>query len=69
MSKPCNPGLDNRCRDLDGQIRHKNGATRVDTLRDTYGDGFATGVRGDMKLDTLLDRTGARSLSELLKKH
>jgi hypothetical protein len=67
MSRRCNPGIDNRCRDQNGEIRHKNGATRVDTLRETYGEGFASGVRGDMKLDTLLERTGARSLSELLK--
>jgi len=67
MAKNCNAGLDNRCRDQNGEIRHKNGATRVDTLRETYGESFAQGVRGDMKLDTLLDRTGARSLSELLK--
>jgi hypothetical protein len=40
----------------------------VDTLRDTYGDGFAPDVRGDMHLDTLLDRTGANSLSDYLKK-
>ncbi len=68
MTKKCHSGLDNRCRDNDGEIRHKNGATRVGTLRDTYGDNFAQGVRSDMKLDTLLDRTGARSLSQLLKK-
>jgi hypothetical protein len=37
-------------------------------LRETYGENFAPGVRSDMKLDTLLDRTGARSLSELLKR-
>jgi hypothetical protein len=67
VSKRCNSGLDNRCRDQNGQIRHKNGATRVGTLRETYGDDFAPGVRGDMKLDTLLERTGARSLSELVK--
>ncbi len=68
MSKDCRPGLDNRCRDNNGEIRHKNGSTRVDTLRQTYGDSFAPGVRGDMKLDTLLERTGSRSLSQLLKK-
>jgi len=54
--------------DNNGEIRHKNGATRVDTLRETYGDNFASGMRGDMKLDTLLDRTGSKSLSQLLKK-
>jgi hypothetical protein len=68
MSKNCRPGLDNRCRDNDGEIRHKNGATRVGTLRGTYGDNFVAGVRSDMKLDTLLNRTGSKSLSELLKK-
>jgi hypothetical protein len=48
MSKDCRPGLDDRCRDSNGEIRHKNGATRVDTLRQTYGDSFAAGFRGDM---------------------
>jgi hypothetical protein len=67
MSKNCRPGLDDRCRDNNGEIRHKNGATRIGTLRETYGDGFASGVRSDMKLDTLLGRTGAKSLSQLLK--
>lgn len=62
------PGLDGRHRDQNGQIRAKNGNTRVDTLRETYGDNFAPGVRGDMQLDTLLARTGAQSLSELVKK-
>jgi hypothetical protein len=66
-SKPQHPGLDGRSRDKDGEIRHKNGNTRVDTLRETYGDNFAPDVRGDMHLDTLLDRTGAKSLSELVK--
>jgi hypothetical protein len=45
MSKDCRAGLDNRCRDNNGEIRHKNGATREDTLRQTYGDGFASGMR------------------------
>lgn len=62
------PGLDGRHRDQNGQIRAKNGNTRVDTLRETYGDNFAPGVRGDMQLDTLLARTGTQSLSELVKK-
>jgi len=68
MAKNCRSGLDDRCRDNDGEIRHKNGSTRVGTLRETYGDGFASGARSDMKLDTLLDRTGARLLSQLVKK-
>lgn len=68
MSKHCHTGLDDRCRDHNGEIRRKNGGTRVDTLRQTYGEDFAAGVRGDMKLDSLLERTGAGSLSELLKR-
>ena len=67
--KDCNTGLDDRCRDLDGRIRQKNGSTRVDTLRDVYGPDFAPGARGDMKLDTLLDRAGVDSLSEFRKKY
>ncbi|WP_409998248.1 hypothetical protein [Bradyrhizobium sp. SZCCHNR2012] len=67
MSKKCQSGLDNRCRDNNGEIRHKNGSTLVGTLRDTYGENFAAGMRSDMKLDTLLDRTGFESLSQYLK--
>jgi hypothetical protein len=67
LPKSCRPGFDDRCRDNNGEIRRKNGATRIGKLRETYGNGFAPGVRSDMKLDTLLGRTGARSLSQLLK--
>ena len=65
--KTCNLGLDDRCRDLDGEIRQKRGDTLVRTLRETYGRDFAQGVRGDARLDTLRERTG-KSLSELVKK-
>jgi hypothetical protein len=61
-------GLDHRHRDLNGEIRQKNGNTRIDTLRQTYGDDFAKEYRGDMRLDTLLDNAGVRSLSEYLKR-
>ena len=37
MTRHCHPGLDDRCRDKDGEIRRKNGNTRVDTLREIYG--------------------------------
>jgi hypothetical protein len=67
MSKHCSPGLDDRCRDENGQIRHKNGNTRVDTLREIYGQNFAPGIRGDMKLENLLDRTGAESLRQFVR--
>jgi hypothetical protein len=68
MSKHCRQGLDDRCRDSNGEIRHKNGSTRIGTLRETYGENFAPGVRSDMKLDTLLDRAGSKSLTQYLKK-
>jgi len=63
-----NPGLDDRSRDLDGEIRHKRGDTLVGTLRKTYGPDFAPGVRSDTRLDTLRKRAGGESLSRLLKK-
>ena len=63
------PGLDGRHRDLNGEIRQKNGNTRVDTLRETYGSDFAKGHRGDTKLDTLLQNSGTRTLSEYLKRN
>jgi hypothetical protein len=65
--KDTRPGLDNRERDSNGQIREKRGDTRIDTLRQTYGDSFAPGIRGDAHLKTLLDRTGSGSLSDYLK--
>jgi len=68
MSKrDCRVGLDQRCRDLDGEIRQKRGDTLVGTLRKTYGADFAPGARADMRLDTLRERTGG-SLSRILKK-
>ncbi len=64
---PKQPGLDHRHQDNNGQIRAKNGNTRIDTLRETYGDNFAQGIRGDAHLSTLLERTDSSSLSEYLK--
>ena len=62
----CQSGLDNRCRDMDGEIRQKRGDTLVGTLRKTYGPDFAPGARSDMRLDTLRNRTG-ESLTKMLK--
>jgi len=62
----CNVGLDERCRDNNGEIRQKRGDTLVGTLRKTYGEDFAPGVRADARLDTLRERTG-ESLSQLAK--
>ncbi len=61
-------GLDQRHRDVDGEISRKHGNTRVGTLRETYGTGFAAGRRSDTKLSTLLDQSGAPSLSQYLKR-
>lgn len=66
--KDCSVGLDERCRDLDGEIRQKRGDTLVKTLRRTYGPDFAPGVRSDARLDTLRQRAGGASLSKILKK-
>jgi hypothetical protein len=57
---------DNR-RESRGQVRENRGDIRIDTLRQTYGDSFARGIRGDAHLKTLLDRTGSASLSDYLK--
>ena len=65
MPNHCNEGLDDRCRDKDGEIREKRSDTLVRTLRKTYGDDFALGVRSDTKLGTLRERTG-KSLSQLV---
>ena len=62
------PALDNCERDKSAQFLEKTGDTRIDTLRQTYGDSFAPGIRGDAHLSTLLDRTGSNSLSDYLKR-
>jgi hypothetical protein len=59
--------LDGRQRDQNGQIRAKNGATRLDTLRDIYGDNFAAGRRGDMKLDNYIADEGYDSLTHAVR--
>ena len=56
MKKHCDTGLDDRCRDNDGEIRRKRGDTLVGTLRKIYGPDFAPGVRSDARLDTLPKR-------------
>ena len=66
--KYCDTGLDGRCRDADGEIRRKRGDTLVGTLRQEYGEHFASGFRRDMKLENLLEREDASSLSELLRR-
>lgn len=69
MSKHCNEGLDGRCRDNDGEIRHKRSDTLVRTLREEYGEDFAKGIRSDATLGTVLERSGTETLSEYFKKN
>ncbi len=66
-AKNCNTGLDDRCRDENGEIRRKRSDTLVGTLRKEYGDDFAEGFRSDAKLGTVLRETDSESLSDLLK--
>lgn len=42
---------------------------QIDTLRKTYGDGFAQGYRGDTKLKTLLKNEGVKTVSQYLRLH
>jgi len=67
MKRTCDTGLDNCCRDEDGEIRHKRSDTLVRTLRETYSD-FARGYSSDAKLGTVLKAEKATTLSELLKR-
>ncbi len=62
------PGLEGRHRDKSGETSRKKGNTRIDSLRETYGDDFAEGHRGGMHLNTLLKRENVESLDQLLKR-
>jgi len=62
------PGLDNRHRDENGEIRRKRDDTLVGTLRKTYGPDFLPDFRSDATLGTVLEKTGCDSLTELLKR-
>jgi hypothetical protein len=62
--------LDDRHQDKDGEIERKKNNTRLDTLRDEYGDRLAPKFRGDMHLGTLKERLGLpedASLNDVLR--
>lgn len=59
-------GLDGRQRDHDGQIRQKRSDTKVETLRNEYGQNFAPSFRSDAQLGTVRDATG-KSLHQLIQ--
>lgn len=60
------PGMrGTRSRNASGPLREKRGDTHVATIEKQYGRDF--GVRGDMQLDTLLEKTGKASLNDLIQ--
>jgi hypothetical protein len=68
MGKSCDTGLDNRCRDGNGEIRRKRSDTLVGTLRREYGGDFASDFRRDATLGRVLRETDSASLSDYLKR-
>lgn len=56
----------NRTRDEDGQLRRKRGDTLVGTIEQEYD--VDLGVRSDMRLDTLRQRTGLDSIKDIVEK-
>jgi hypothetical protein len=67
MGKHYPKGLDDRMQDKDGHIRQKRNDTKVETLREDYGENFAKGTRSDATLKTALKNSGFPTLSQLLK--
>lgn len=64
MSKDA-PGMrGNRARNHSGPLRAKRSDTHVRTIEEKYGVDF--NVRGDMHLETLLERKGKSSLNDLI---
>lgn len=55
-----------RSRNQTGPLRGKRNDTLVGKIEKQYGTNF--GVRSDMKLGTLLEKTGFESLNDLLHK-
>ena len=59
------PGMKGiRSRNQSGPLRAKRGDTLVGTIEKQYG--VDLGVRSDMRLDTLKERTGMASLHDIL---
>jgi hypothetical protein len=54
-----------RTRNQDGKLRGTRNDKRVDTIEKQYGRDF--GVRGDMRLGTLLRKLGFESVHELIE--
>ena len=54
-----------RARNESGPLRQKRSDTHVATIEEIYDRDF--GVRGDMQLGTLLEKTGMDSLNDLIQ--
>lgn len=59
--------VDGRHRDKNGEIGQKRGDTLVRTLRKAYGVDFLSDFRSDATLKAVLTKTGAESLTQLIK--
>lgn len=66
MTKDAKGMKGERSRNPHGPLREKRGDTYVETIERQYGVDF--NVRGDMHLDTLLEKKGYDSLNDLLHK-
>ena len=53
-----------RSRNQNGELRQKRGDTHVDTIEKKYD--IDLGVRGDMHLQTLLEKKSVESLNDLI---
>lgn len=60
------PGLNGRHRNQDGRLRQKRSDTLVETLRQTYGENFASGFPGGWTLGLVREVTG-QSLTQLAR--
>jgi hypothetical protein len=54
-----------RTRDDNGRLRQKRGDTQVGNIEQEYGVDF--GVRSNMRLDTLREKTGLTAIDDLVR--
>ena len=64
MSKDASGMRGMRSRNQNGELRQKRGDTHVDTIEKKYD--IDLGVRGDMHLQTLLEKKSVESLNDLI---
>lgn len=58
-----------RYREENGKISLRHGTTLIQTLRKTYGPGFAPGLADDAKLSDVLAKLDELSLGHLIRDH